>query len=613
MYLRGGGMLGVSRVGWLNLVVAFLVASIPVLLMWAGVHGGFIFDDYGNIVFNQKVHLQQWDMSSIKSALLAYDGPIARPLPTLSFAFNYWLGGQNPLGYKVINLLLHAVNAILVLFLLQLLYKQVWLGVTNRWVKLAAVISTLVWAIHPIQVSSVLYVVQRMEIMAAGFVLAAMIFYLQGRAQMIQGGRGWPLIVASAIFSVTGLLCKESAILAALYTFGLELCILRFSAARLRDRRLLLALYGIAGILAALAMVLTIPDANAAYVGRNFSMLERLLTQLRILPMYLGQIFWPSTSSLVFYYDWIEPSSSLFSPSTTWLGGLLLIALGISGVLLRRIRPMYAFGVFFFFAAHVLTSSFIALDLAFEHRNYIALLGIVIAVCDVVYLVSARISVSILATLVAAILILLGTATTIRALTWANPIILANSFAKEAPESPRAAYTLGVLMIQNSGGDVGSIAYGLGMMHLMRASKMKSASPLPMQAMIIVNAKAGQEVPDEWWAALMEKFRERGMGAQEQSAYATLISERIAGLSLPDARLHDLSELVVSRRPDLRDLHIYYANFARVRLGDRGLALQEYRKAIAITPSKQRLEFMEQLMASLVSKGDPDMAMALAK
>ncbi|XHH28918.1 hypothetical protein WIW49_17435 [Xanthomonas euroxanthea] len=258
---------------------------------------------------------------------------------------------------------------------------------------------------------------------------------------------------------------------------------------------------------------------------------------------------------------------------------------------------------FLFLAAHSLTSSFIALDLAFEHRNYIALLGVVIAVCDIVRLVLAKISASVLTALVTAVLILLGTATTIRALTWSNPIVLANSFAKDAPESPRAAYTLGVLMIRNSGGDAGSIAYGLGMMHLMRASEMRFASPLPMQAMIIVHAKTGQPVPDEWWQALMKKFAERSIGAQEQSAYGTLISERIAGLPLSDIRLQELSELVVRQRPDLKELHLYYADFARSRLKDRELATQEYRKAIALTPPKQRLAFVEQVMSNLVSEG----------
>nr|WVJ85328.1 hypothetical protein VDP59_005370 [Xanthomonas campestris pv. campestris] len=606
-------MRGVNKAGWHNLSIAFVIASLPVLLMWAGAHGGFIFDDYGNIVFNQKVHLQQWDMPSLKVALLAYGGPISRPLVTFSFALNYWFGGLDPFGFKVVNLLLHSINAILVLFFLQLLFERVWVGAARRRIKTAAAISALTWAIHPIQVSSVLYVVQRMEIMAAAFVLIALILYLQGRARMLRGERGWFLLVLSSLATGGGLLCKESAVLAPLYTLGLELCILRFRADQPRDRRLLLVFYSLAGVVALLLMLWAIPDAEAAYVSRNFSMLEKVLTQLRILPMYLGQIFWPSSSSLVFYYDWIEPSSSLLIPSTTWLGGLFLLTLTVSAAMLRRIRPLYAFGVFFFLAAHSLTSSFIALDLAFEHRNYIALLGVVIAVCDIVRLVLAKISASVLTALVTAVLILLGTATTIRALTWSNPIVLANSLAKDAPESPRAAYTLGVLMIRNSGGDAGSIAYGLGMMHLMRASEMRFASPLPMQAMIIVHAKTGQPVPDEWWQALMKKFAERSMGAQEQSAYGTLISERIAGLPLSDVRLQELSELVVRQRPDLKELHLYYADFARARLKDRELATQEYRKAIALTPPKQRLAFVEQVMSNLVSEGDPDMAMALVK
>ncbi|MEA9757695.1 hypothetical protein [Xanthomonas campestris] len=606
-------MLGLSKAIWLNLGVALILALLPMFLMWGGVHGGFIFDDYGNIVFNQKVHLQQWDMPSIKLALSAYDGPIARPLVTLSFALNYWLGGQDAFGYKVVNVLLHGFNTVLVFFFLNLLLKHAWPSAAIRWRKVAAAASSLAWAMHPIQVSSVLYVVQRMEVMAAGFVLAALILYMQGRIRMLRGKNGWLLVTLSALVASAGLLCKESAVLAPLYTLGLEICILRFSTDRQRDKRLLISIYSVACILALLITVWVIPKAEAAYVSRTFTMSERLLTQLRVLPMYLGQMYWPSPSSLVFYYDWVEPSTSLLMPSTTLFGGLFLLALAVSALMLHRARPLYSFGVFFFFAAHLLTSSFIALDLAFEHRNYMALLGVLVAFCEIMRFASARISTSILTAFTVAALVLLGTATTLRALTWANPVVLANSLAQEAPESPRAAYTLGVLMIRNSGGDTGSIAYGLGMINLTRASEMKYASPLPIQAMIIVHAKTGQTIPDRWWEVLVRKFTERAIGAQEQSAYGTLISERIAGLPLSDTRLHQLSELVVQKRPDLKELHLHYAHFAHASLKDRKLALQEYEKAIELTPSGQRAEFVQELMKDMVNKGDPEMAMVLAQ
>src|SRR5690606_30189310 len=108
-----------------------------------------------------------------------------------------------------------------------------------------------------------------------------------------------------------------------------------------------------------------------------------LLTQPRVLCMYLGQILWPLPQHMPFYYDWVQPSRSLLQPWTTAPAIATLSALLALAWWARVRQPLFALGVFLFFAAHTITSNVVALELAFEHRNHFALIGAVLAVGSV--------------------------------------------------------------------------------------------------------------------------------------------------------------------------------------------------------------------------------------
>src|SRR5690606_12630385 len=92
-----------------------------------------------------------------------------------------------------------------------------------------------------------------------------------------------------------------------------------------RTQRLLRAGY-IAGVLLAVtvffAVVLPHYAAPGIYDSRDFSLGERLLTQLRVLPLYLGQMLLPIPSHMRFYYDNYPVSHGLLEPATTLAGGL---------------------------------------------------------------------------------------------------------------------------------------------------------------------------------------------------------------------------------------------------------------------------------------------------
>jgi hypothetical protein len=365
-----------ARWPWLLLLAALTVAT-----YWPGLTGGFIFDDMAAIVQNDRLHAQHLDAESVLRAARSFEaggsGWQSRPLPMASFAINHALGGLNPRGYKLGGLLVHAVNALLVFLLLRSVLTLPRLGLES-WAVPASGVLALLWAIHPLQVSTVLYVVQRMETMSLGFVLLALLAYLHGRRRQLAGARAWPWLLACVPLVILGLACKETALLFFGYAFVLEFALLDFAASNpAAQRNWRIAWAGaIVLALALFAFVVAPHYWSTPDFERDFGSAQRLLTQLRVLPMYLGQILLPLPSHMVFYYDQIQPSRGWLSPMTTLYGGLLVVVLLSCALALRKRAPLVCLGILWFFTAHALTSNVLVLELAEEHRNYFAILGV---------------------------------------------------------------------------------------------------------------------------------------------------------------------------------------------------------------------------------------------
>src|SRR5690606_23130975 len=102
---------------------------------------------------------------------------VGRPLAVLTLMANASISGADTLGFKLVNLLLHGFAGVLALVLLRRFQQHI-PSLTDGWL----VVVIAVWMIHPWQVSTVLYVVQRMTILGAIAQLAALLIYLEGRS-----------------------------------------------------------------------------------------------------------------------------------------------------------------------------------------------------------------------------------------------------------------------------------------------------------------------------------------------------------------------------------------------------------------------------------------------
>ncbi len=349
-----------------------LLLCILVSIVYANSFGGaWIFDDEPNIVKNAHVHMKTLDWESIKGAAGGPDGKcFDRPLSYLSFGINYFFHGLNTRGYHLVNVVIHCLAAaFLYLFIFQTL------NLTKLKEKYAdragsvALLSAALWATSPIHVTSVTYIVQRMASMAALFFIMAMFFYLMGRINTgVKRKTAW--FVLCALSGFLSIASKENAVMLPVVLFLFDLLLIQPSEF-LKSRHFL----RIAGIvmlfLAVMVFALTNPlTILSGYASREFTLVERLLTQPRVLVYYLSLILYPVTDRFTLIYD-VPLSTSLFSPWTTLpaiLFWMLWLGLGIFWV---KKKPLVSFCLLFFVINHLIESSIIPLELVYEHRNYL--------------------------------------------------------------------------------------------------------------------------------------------------------------------------------------------------------------------------------------------------
>ncbi len=575
-----------------RVVVLSILGAALWAVYWPGLGGGFIFDDFPNLVVDPHWRVTSLDPKEWQRAIShGRSGFLGRPLAMATFALNHYYSGADPFWLKLTNVGLHAVNAVLV----YLLCRQLFALIASRSSgpqpgRFAATLVALAWAVHPLQVSTVLYVVQRMEIAATTCVLLALLAYLRSRRNQIAGARAWPWLLTSALTAVAGLGFKESALLAPGFALLSELCVLRFAGRNGTRSRAWVFGYAIATIAALAAYTfLVVPRylPAEAYGYRDFSLHQRLLTQLPVLAMYLGQIAWPLPSSLLFYYDHLPVSDALLSPPwTAFSGAILLALLTLAGMAWRR-WPLASLGIGWFFVAHALTSNVVPLELAFEHRNYLALLGILLAAATPLAWLGQRLNKDARRTIAVLPVVLLGVLCLIQTHTWGSPDRLAVALATRNIDSPRAGYALARRLLERAGSDINSVHWSMARKEFEHVTRINHTGALGEHALIIMAGRSGRPVPDELWDALRSKLTVRERPGPDVAAalypiVACQIQERCRFDN--DQVTHTLV-MLLGRYPDAADLYAIYGNYAANVLQDLPLAIELLRRAHQLEPA----------------------------
>ncbi|MCI5157965.1 MAG: hypothetical protein D3906_05895, partial [Candidatus Electrothrix sp. AUS1_2] len=309
----------------------FLLAGIIFISYFNTFNTAWQLDDEPNILTNSRLHLSEFTFQQIGRTLRAHPtrgnhDKIYRPLPCLTFGLNWYLGQNNVFGYHVANLIIHILTAWILFLTLRLLLHLHYSSVSKyppQFFTAVSLLGALFWALAPIQTQAVTYIVQRMTSMSGLFTIIAMYTYLRGRNFTAKRKYFW-LILCFFSF-LAALASKENTVL-----LPASLLLLEFSFFPRHLTNKKIVIFVVSGCVLLFLAVLfvryglgispfnrwTFSSLLDSYTTRSFTLRQRILTEPRILLLYLSQIFLPITDRLSIEHD-IILSQSFFSPWTT--------------------------------------------------------------------------------------------------------------------------------------------------------------------------------------------------------------------------------------------------------------------------------------------------------
>lgn len=600
------------RLRWFALL-GVICACVASACFYPGLSGQFIFDDVSNIVKNDALHIQKLAAENLLYAAYSFQpGHGSRALSMLSFAVDYWRGGMDPGVFKATNLLIHAFTTMaLAVFFRRLLTLVCW---TPRHAAYGALVLALLWAVHPLQVSSVLYVVQRMQMLVTLFLVLALWAYIGMRQAQMEGVRSSRYACLVVLFWALGFAGKEDAVLLPAYTLALELTVLGFRAARPATEKLLRRGYlfmALAGGLVYLLVVVPYFWYWDSYPGREFSSYERLLTQGRVLVMYLGQILLPLPRLMPFYYDNLVVSRGVISPFATLPAWGLIVGLLMLAWCWRKRRPLFSLGVMLFFFGHFMTSNVINLELAFEHRNHFPLIGVILALADLCVAGLRRFALPPLLGrgLLAALVLTLGGLTVERANSWGDPLRFASSTLRAAPDSERAWIVMSSVFVDRSAFKPGADLDQAIAITSEGARVLPDSALLPSN-LLIYKSINGTVAPQDW-DMFLSRMRHATMNAQNKGIVWTFIRNVSRGIPMDERGVLETIEIASSRMAFTADQNLQAGAFIYNKTREPGKALSYFHAAVKASSADDPA--VSKLIAQLHELGPQDWAQQLER
>jgi len=397
--------------GTLWFTLRHLVAAAALVALGATIYSGtyehpFAFDDNNAIKDNSHVWMSDFSTSKLYDAAYKSRDDGRRPVAFASYALNYYFGdGLKPYGFHVVNTIIHCLNGVLVYCFAFLTFTLLGRSQapesdnkkrkstevpfdTTFWMSLFA---AALFVAHPIQTQGVTYIVQRMTSMATLFYLLTLVLYILGRQREQGWGRILLWIGAVASFALSWgskRIGFPIFIVIPLYEwyFFQNMSLAWFKRREVKIALIVAPLVALA--IAAVAMaryeegkeVVWNPMARLTngYAGRDFTMADRLYTQPAVVMYYLYLTAYPSPGKLNLLHDF-PTYRTLFNASTLLSLAAIFGMIGAAIVYARR-QPLLSFAVLWFFLHLALESTILPLEMVYEHRVYLPLVGVALGV-----------------------------------------------------------------------------------------------------------------------------------------------------------------------------------------------------------------------------------------
>ena len=594
-----------TRPSFASVALLFLIVVV-MLCYWPGMQGGFLFDDFPNLK-DLGAYGGVTDWASFKSFVFqGWSGPTGRPIALASFLLDDNTWPSHAPWFKQTNLLIHLLCGLLLCWATLLLVRNL-NTVSEHQAQWIAVLACGLWLLHPYMVSTTLYVVQRMAQLATLFCLAGIVVYLYGRLQLATQPRRAYILMSLGLGAGTLLatFSKENGALLPLLILVIEFCLPKQGKPAWQWRAVFLWL---PSIVIAVLLARYIDFSDNPWPHRNFNQIERLLTEARIVCEYLLHLVVPRIEGNGLYQDGYVISKGLFEPVSTFFAIAFLIALLVAAFVVRKRTPLISLGILFFFAAHLMESTVVGLELYFEHRNHLAALFLFLPLAYYGVIYSARFK--LLPVLAVVVLGILASMTWLRASLWSDNDKLELYWVQSATDSPRAINAVAAFYINH--GD-----YEKANDYLLSASQRLPHSSLLTARLLLQKVWTGQASEQDFIQA-GERLKLQQFDAQTVKGVRTLVervvSSNVASNSADYARyslnLLDAMESspVYSQFPLFVRLVAYLRAQLYLHLGDEALAYEYYSLAIS---RYQEADAALAMVAEMGSAGYPQEALSL--
>jgi len=422
-----------------ELIVGLSLVAVVFLCFANALRNEFVFDDIYLITVNQQIR-----SLNLPLLLSSY-----RPIRDISYAIDFALWGQDPFGFHLSSIVIHAANVLLVFALVRRLTKDL----------VSAALTALIFAVHPIQTDAVTYISGRRDVLFAFFYILAFHSYLSYYRSR------WSVKAVALFFLflllwMLSLLSKEMAVSLPVLIFVWHFCdawgeetgsfpkqvwqTLKRTIKRDKWFWLVLAVSGIAFT----AYWVLIKRASHRvgfgsfeYWGGSFYL--NMLTVIRVHAWYLKQLIYPTP--IAQYLGAFEISETLFD----WRLLLSLVVVGgvlCYGFIMLQRDKLMAFAIFSYFVFLLPVSQLIPHhELLADHYLYLSIMSFALFVSLLVKKISNSgvISPKALYLLVGVAVMVLAVMTVIQNGAWKDERTLWASNYKAVPNSPRAALNLG--------------------------------------------------------------------------------------------------------------------------------------------------------------------------
>lgn len=576
------------KINLLFSLIFFSLLLLVYLVYNVGLAGDFLFDDYPNLQdLGTYGTIDSWDKvhAFITSG---FAGPTGRPISLASFLLNANTWPTSPYPFKYTNLMIHLLNGVLLCWANLLLLKNY--NYNEKKVIWISLIANAIWLLHPYMVSTTLYIVQRMAQLATLFSLVGIVGYLKARQALAIRPLTAYLGMTTAVGAGTILATysKENGALLPLLILVIEFCNPNKINKPIWQWRVFCL--WLPSLAITYLIFKNIDFSENLWPNRNFNQVERLFSEARIVTEYLYNLYIPKIELKGLYQDGYNISKGLLQPISTLWSILFLAALSLSAFITRKKFPLFSVSILFFFAAHLMESTVLGLELYFEHRNYLAALFLFLPVASGLYLLQEKINPKLVVLITLVIFSILSFFTYERAKLWSNTAELELYWAKISPNSPRAQNAIaGVLLNQGQVQEANNF--------LMQAMKRMPESALLNMQLLLQKVYAGMATEQDF-SDTAQRLKTQPFDAQAVQAIRVLTDH------VSDHQLVQYTNLTLDliRAMDNNPLYSQFSVYKRV---------SPYLKAKLYIVKKQPDDALAQYLIALPRYNDVEAGMMM--